>query len=102
MLFLFFFFRTLQVGWVGFEKCGKFSTFFFLKPSLIYILSGQNQGYSTRIKKSYFGHTFSFDTKKSFLVGGWLGWWVKSDLIGKPTLKKEIVFGVSKNQILHL
>ena len=34
MLFLFFF-RTLRVGWVGFEKCGKFRTFFFLKPSLI-------------------------------------------------------------------
>ena len=29
------FFRTLWVGWVGFEKCGKFRTF-FLKPSLIY------------------------------------------------------------------
>ena len=28
MLFLFFF-RTLQVGWVGFQKCGKFCTFFF-------------------------------------------------------------------------
>ena len=32
--FFLFFFRTLRVGWVGFEKCGKFCTFFFLKPSL--------------------------------------------------------------------
>ena len=36
--YFYFFFRTLRVGWVGFEKCGKFRTFFFffLKPSLTY------------------------------------------------------------------
>ena len=35
-------------------------------------LSGQNQCYSTRVKKSYFGHTF-YLTQKSFLVGRWVG-----------------------------
>ena len=30
MLFLFFF-HTLRVGWVGFEKCGKFRIFFFFE-----------------------------------------------------------------------
>ena len=25
----FYFFSALRVGWVGFEKCGKFRTFFF-------------------------------------------------------------------------
>ena len=27
--YFYFFFRTLRVGWVGFEKCGKFRPFFF-------------------------------------------------------------------------
>ena len=32
-MFFFIFFHTLPVGWVGFEKCGKFRPFFW-KPSL--------------------------------------------------------------------
>ena len=37
--YFYFFFRTLWVGWVGFEKCGKFRTFFFfLKPSLMWLV----------------------------------------------------------------
>ena len=38
--YFYFFFCTLQVGWVGFEKYGKFRTFFFLKPSLMDIFLG--------------------------------------------------------------
>ena len=33
----------------------------------------KNQCHVIGVKKSYFG------TKKSFLVGGGVGWWVKSD-----------------------
>ena len=53
MLFLFFF-RTWQVGWMGFEKCGKFRPFFFffLKPSLIvYTFKLQNTNLSPLVKE---------------------------------------------------
>ena len=46
-------------------------------------LSGQNQCHITRVKKSYFCHTFHLRAKKVFWWvgggggGGW--WWVKSD-----------------------
>ena len=35
------------------------------------LLLGQNQGRSTGVKKSYFGHTFHLRPKK--FPGGWVG-----------------------------
>ena len=51
--FFFIFFRTLQVGLVGFEKCGKFRTFFFfLKPSLTQKIYYRRVGYDSHVAQS--------------------------------------------------
>ena len=45
----------------------------------MYLKIWNNQCHSTGVKKSYFGHAFHLTPKKSFLVGGGGGLWVKSD-----------------------
>ena len=45
----------------------------------MYLKIWNNQCHSTGVKKSYLGHAFHLTPKKSFLVGGGGGLWVKSD-----------------------
>ena len=68
----YFFFRTLGVGWVGFEKCGKFRTFFFLKPSLRSIFLGTLLLNVKEYKWFFFHVPWTFSMFHVFVLCSWI------------------------------
>ena len=71
--YFYFFFQTRGGGWVGFQKFGKFQTFFFLNPSLITFV--------------FFSvlNSLAFSSGE-FVVVGWVGMSVPTDYLVAPVL----------------